>query len=78
MARPLRDSLATTQDAPIDPDSVERAYRLHRARRRARIERARARRNARIRFWLVIIVMIAGTVYLSLAVWHKVEQLFGL
>ncbi len=77
MARPLRDSLAHADELP-ETSAVERAYRLHRARRRARIERARARRNARIRFWFVLVLMLGLGVYLGLAVLRKVQELFGL
>ncbi len=78
MARPLRDSLARQAETPIDPEAVERAYHLHRARRRARIERARARRYARMRFWLVLLVMLAASAYLAILVWNKIEQVFGI
>ena len=78
MARPLRDSLARVEEAPTDPAAIDRAYRVHRARRRARIERQRARRNARVRFWLVLVLMVGLSVYLGLTVWQQIEKLFGL
>jgi hypothetical protein len=58
--------------------AVERAYRLQRARRRARIDRNRARRRAGVRFLLVLAALVALAAYLSLTVWNEIEQLFGL
>jgi hypothetical protein len=58
--------------------AVERAYRLQRARRRARIDRNRARRRAGVRFVLVLAALVALAAYLSLTVWNEIEQLFGL
>jgi hypothetical protein len=61
-----------------DPDAVERAYVLHRARRDARIQRTRARRYARLRYFLVLLVLLALSVFIALAVWREIERLFGL
>ena len=67
------------EDAPLtDPYAVDRAVVLHRARRRARIERRRARRLANLRFWLVVIVLLASSVFVSLTVWREIQRLFGL
>jgi hypothetical protein len=63
---------------PVDPSAVDRAYREHRARRRARIERTRESRRANLRFWLVLLLLLTGLVALSLAVWNEIQQLFGL
>jgi hypothetical protein len=66
-------------EAPsFDRAAVERAYRLQRARRRARVARTRASRRAGLRFFLVLTALVALSVYLSLTVWRQVEQLFGL
>jgi hypothetical protein len=66
-------------EAPsFDRAAVERAYRLQRARRRARVARTRASRRAGLRFFLVLTALVALSVYLSLAVWRQIEQLFGL
>jgi hypothetical protein len=62
----------------VDSGAVERAYRLQRARRRARERRKRERRYANLRFWLVLLVLLAGSVYLALAIWSEVRHLFGL
>ncbi len=66
-------------DVPVyDPGSVQREYRKHRAKRQARARRTRERRAANIRFWLIVIGLIALSVYLSIATWHQVQRLFGL
>src|SRR5262249_12515414 len=46
-------------DPPVDPTAVRRAYRMERARRRARIEQARERRLARFRFLVIIVLLLA-------------------
>jgi hypothetical protein len=66
-------------DAPsFDRAAVERAYRLQRARRRARVAHTREQRRAGLRFLLVLIALVALSVYLSLTVWNEIERLFGL
>jgi type VI protein secretion system component VasF len=76
MAEPAR-RLPT--DAPIyDSGTVQREYRRQRAKRQARARRTRERRAANIRFWLIVIGLLALSVYLSIAMWHQVQKLFGL
>jgi hypothetical protein len=67
-------------DAPPAPDprAVEHAYRRHKARRHARDERARARRNAHIRFFVVVAVLIALCVVFALTAWRETQRLFGI
>jgi hypothetical protein len=76
MAEPARR--AVDDPPPIDPSAIDRAYRFHRARRRAREERVRERGLARLRFWAVTLALVVLTVYLSLVVWNQIERLFGL
>ena len=79
MAEPARPLPQAPEEPPaVDPLSVERAYHLHRAKRRARIERTRTRRRARVRFWAVVLALVAGVVFLALTVWREVQSLFGL
>jgi len=73
MAEPARD-----EAPPFDPIAVDRAYLQERARRHARIERSRAQRRASLRFWLVLLCLIAISVLLTLTIWREVERLFGL
>jgi hypothetical protein len=63
---------------PYDPIAIDRAYLQERARRRARIERSRARRRASVRYWLVLIVLLAASVVLVVTIWREIERLFGL
>ena len=75
MSEPAR---APAHDPPVDPSAVDRAFVRHRARRRARIERRRAERLAKIRFWLVVVALLALSVFLSVTVWREIQRLFGL
>ena len=76
---PAGDGQASPTDAiPFDPVAVDRAYLQERARRRARVERTRARRRAGLRFWLVLLGLLAVSVLLTLTIWREVERLFGL
>jgi len=66
------------EDPPIDPHARRRAYRQARLRRYARHERARAQTYAGVRFWIVLAALLAASVFVVLAVWNQIEQLFGL
>ena len=78
MSQPARRR-RTRQEVPkYDPTAVERAYATHRARREARVRRIRARRYARIRFFAVIVLLLALSVYVALTAWRELERLFGL
>ena len=78
MAEPARRHGAVEDPPPIDPAAIDRAYRFHRARRRAREERVRERSLARLRFLAVLLTLLVLASYLALVVWRQVEQLFGL
>jgi hypothetical protein len=65
-------------EPPVDPTAVERAYRLERAKRRARFEAAQARRHARLRFVVVIALLVAVCAVFTMAAWQQVSRLFGL
>jgi hypothetical protein len=76
MAQPARSQ---AEDAPeVDPAAVDRAYRYHRERRRARVRHSREQKRARLRFWVVLILLTGFAIYLMLLVWSQIEQLFGL
>jgi hypothetical protein len=79
MAEPAtRHKAGENLSAPFDPVAVDRAYLQERARRRARNERTRARRRASVRFWLVVLVLLAASVVLTVTIWREIERLFGL
>jgi hypothetical protein len=77
MAEPARKT--PPPDVPVyDPGVVRREYRRQRARREARLRRTRERRAANVRFWLIVLALLTLSVYLSIAMWHQVQRLFGL
>jgi hypothetical protein len=83
MAEPATRSHAGDDAPPVDapplePGAVDRAYLQEKARRRARVERSRERRRAAIRFWIVLLALLALAVLLMLTTWREVERLFGL
>ena len=78
MAEPATRPPTGDDAPPFDPLAVDRAYLQERARRRARIERSRERRRASLRFWLVLLALLAVSVLLSLTIWREIERLFGL
>lgn len=78
MAQPARKIPQAADTPPTDPDAVARAYRLQRAKRRARLERSRERRLAGLRFAFVLLVLLGVTIFLSLTIWKQIERLFGL
>jgi hypothetical protein len=78
MAEPARRPNAVEDPPPVDPRAVDRAYRFHRARRRAREDRKRERGLARLRFWVILLSLLILTAYLSLVAWREIQRLFGL
>ena len=78
MAQPA-PTRRSASDAPIgDPLAVRRAYRLQRARRRARVDRQRENRLATLRFLVVVTALLAATVFVRVTAWQQIERLFGL
>ena len=76
MAEPARTRPRT--DVPVDPGAVHREYRRQRAKRQARERRSRERRAANIRFWIIVVALLALSIYLGVAMWQQVQRLFGL
>jgi cell division septal protein FtsQ len=65
MAQPARNP---ESEAPVtDPETLERAYRLQRAKRRARL-----------RFLVVLLLLVALMVTFAILAWHEVQRLFGI
>jgi hypothetical protein len=62
----------------LDPEAVSRAYRFHRALRRARQRHYRERRWAGLRFWVVLLLALAGAVFLASQTLGEIERVFGL
>jgi anti-sigma-K factor RskA len=70
---------AVSEEAPpVDPDAIDRAYRLHRARRAAREQRHRERKWAGLRFWLVFALVLAVAAFLAARTLGEIERIFGL
>lgn len=65
-------------EVPLDPTAVERRYRLERARRRARERHKLESSLARVRFYAMLVVLVAGAIGLLLLIWDQVQRLFGL
>jgi hypothetical protein len=78
MAQPARRITPVPDDPPVDPEAIDRAYRVHRARRRMRVERSRERARARLRFLAVVVLLVAVVAALLLTLWHEVQSVFGL
>jgi hypothetical protein len=76
VAAPLRRS--AEESPPVDPAAVDRAYRLERAKRRARTERERQRRRASVRFSITLLVLLALALVLGAIAWREIEHLFGI
>ena len=69
---------APEEEPPLDPGAVERAYRVHRARRAAKAKRHRERRLAGVRFWLVLALTIVVAAVLAARTLGEIERVFGL
>jgi Tfp pilus assembly protein PilN len=57
---------------------VQRAFALARAKRRARIEYSREKKRARVRFWVLLGVLVFLTLCIALSIWEKITAAFGL
>jgi hypothetical protein len=78
-ARRRRTHAQPVEEPPeLDPTAIDRAYRQHRAKRRARVEHRRRARWASVRFWIVLWVLLVLCVIAALTIWSQIEQLFGL
>jgi hypothetical protein len=71
------EQASADDSAPVDPTAVQRAYRFHRARRRARVEHRQRQRRASVRFWFVFVLLAAISVFIALTTWREVARLFG-
>ena len=78
MAQPARRPELVDEALELDPVAVQRAYQLHRARRRAHRHRRRETKRAKLRFLVVLLFLVGASVYLSIVIWHQIERTFGL
>jgi hypothetical protein len=78
MPQAARTGRAQDEAPPVDPYAVDRAYRVERAKRRARIARRRESRRADVRFFVTILVLLAVSIALVVTVWRQVQELFGI
>jgi hypothetical protein len=78
MAQPAPRPEMVDESLELDPVAVQRAYQLHRARRRAHRNRQRETKRAQLRFWFVLLALVAASVSLSIVIWHQIERTFGL
>lgn len=75
MALPERQHV---EEELLDPTAIQRNYRRQRIKRRAREERAREKTLAALRFWLVVLAVLAFSIFLAVVVWSQIQHLFGL
>lgn len=74
-----RTKARVREDAPpLDPDAIEQSYRIHRARRRARLEHVRERKRAGRRYWIVLVIVLVVAGILAVRTLDEVQRLFGL
>jgi hypothetical protein len=78
MAQPARRIAAPTDEPPVDPEAIDRAYHYHRARRNARLRRKREKAHARLRFFVTFAVLAGLALFLLLTIWQEVQKVFGL
>jgi hypothetical protein len=78
MARPARRPAAAEEAPEYDPRAIERTLLEQRLRREARLARERDRRNARIRFFLVMLALLGGAIAIGVLIWREIQRLFGL
>jgi hypothetical protein len=78
MAQPARRHASPDEAPHYDPRSIQRTMLEQRARRKARVAHKRGRRDARIRFFIVILALLGGAIALGVVAWHEIQRLFGL
>ena len=78
MGEPARISTQLETPPVHDPHAIARAYRYHRAKRAARIERRREQRFARLRFWLVLVCLLLAVAVIGVLILQQVQNIFGI
>jgi len=74
----VQSPLEVDEPPPLDPEAIGRAYRQHRAKRRARVEHRRQVKYASVRFWVVLWMLLVLCVIAALTIWQQIQQIFGL
>jgi anti-sigma-K factor RskA len=77
-ARSISQPTLVDDEPPLDPDAISRSYLRHRAKRAARARRHRERRWASIRFWIVVVAVVALAAVLAARTLGEIERVFGL
>ncbi len=78
MGEPAQIPSQVEEPPTHDPHAIARSYRYHRARRTARIERRRARRWARLRFWLVLGCLLLAVAVIGVLILQQIQNIFGI
>jgi hypothetical protein len=78
MAETLPSRQPLEEDPPTDPNAVGEAYRFHRARRRAHVRHRRERRKAGLRYYVVLVMLLLGTLVIAVTIWSLVRKAFGI
>jgi hypothetical protein len=78
MAEPARMKPELDEPPIADPAEIDRARRLYRAQRHARLERQRETRRARLRFWSILLGLLLATLVILVTAWLEIERSFGL
>ena len=78
MAQPAPQLGPPADPIPLDPSAIDEAYRLHRARRRARQRHRREAAAARLRFYVMLLTLVALTIVFVVFTWREIQRLFGL
>ena len=77
MAQPARTPRRARPTAPVDPHAIERAYRLEKRKRRARLERNPEHKPANLRFYVALASLVILTAVVVVTVMREIERLFG-
>jgi hypothetical protein len=77
MGEPARIPTGVETPPVHDPHAISRAYRYHRARRAARIERRREQRWARLRFWVGLGLLVLAVLVIVVLILQQVQNIFG-
>jgi hypothetical protein len=69
--------MAAPERPPVDPGAVDQAYLAHRARRKAKAQHARSRKLAARRFAILLLLLAVCSLFLLVAIWSALQELFG-